>query len=88
MEQKQQYTCPMHPEIIQDKPGNCPKCGMNLVLLKNVEAESHSNHHGHSKSEMQSRHEQHTTPVVNIKEAKSFQKYTCPTCKTRCTWWA
>ena len=78
MEQKQQYTCPMHPEIIQDKPGNCPKCGMNLVLLKNVEAESHSNHHGHSKSEMQSRHEQHTTPVVNIKEAKSFQKYTCP----------
>ena len=27
----QQYTCPMHPEVITDKPGNCPKCGMNLV---------------------------------------------------------
>lgn len=25
------YTCPMHPEIKQDKPGKCPKCGMNLV---------------------------------------------------------
>jgi hypothetical protein len=25
------YTCPMHPEIAQDKPGKCPKCGMNLV---------------------------------------------------------
>ena len=25
------YTCPMHPEIKQDKPGNCPKCGMKLV---------------------------------------------------------
>ena len=25
------YTCPMHPEIRQDKPGSCPKCGMNLV---------------------------------------------------------
>src|SRR3989344_648854 len=25
------YTCPMHPEIIQDKPGMCPECGMNLV---------------------------------------------------------
>jgi hypothetical protein len=25
------YTCPMHPEIISDKPGTCPKCGMNLV---------------------------------------------------------
>jgi len=24
------YTCPMHPEIQQDKPGSCPKCGMAL----------------------------------------------------------
>ncbi len=25
-----QYTCPMHPEIIEDGPGSCPKCGMAL----------------------------------------------------------
>ncbi|MGV6817121.1 MAG: heavy metal translocating P-type ATPase [Thiotrichales bacterium] len=25
-----QYTCPMHPEILQDAPGSCPKCGMAL----------------------------------------------------------
>ncbi len=25
------YTCSMHPEIIQNKPGNCPICGMTLV---------------------------------------------------------
>jgi len=25
------YTCPMHPEVISDKPGSCPKCGMFLV---------------------------------------------------------
>ena len=25
-----QYTCPMHPEIVQDDPGSCPKCGMAL----------------------------------------------------------
>ena len=25
-----QYTCPMHPEIIKDEPGNCPICGMSL----------------------------------------------------------
>ncbi|MDE3145563.1 MAG: hypothetical protein KGL19_15505 [Bacteroidota bacterium] len=25
------YTCSMHPEIQSDKPGNCPKCGMQLV---------------------------------------------------------
>jgi len=28
-----QYTCPMHPEIIQDGPGSCPKCGMALEPL-------------------------------------------------------
>ena len=27
------YTCPMHPEIQQEKPGNCPKCGMTLEPL-------------------------------------------------------
>jgi len=26
-----QYTCPMHPEVVKDAPGNCPKCGMTLV---------------------------------------------------------
>jgi Cu(I)/Ag(I) efflux system membrane fusion protein len=25
------YTCPMHPQIIEDHPGSCPICGMNLV---------------------------------------------------------
>lgn len=29
-----QYTCPMHPEVISDKPGKCPKCGMDLVEKK------------------------------------------------------
>ncbi|MBX5186546.1 MULTISPECIES: heavy metal translocating P-type ATPase [unclassified Rhizobium] len=24
------YTCPMHPEVISDRPGDCPKCGMAL----------------------------------------------------------
>lgn len=28
-----QYTCPMHPEIIQDHAGNCPICGMALEPL-------------------------------------------------------
>ncbi len=25
------YTCPMHPEVVRDEPGSCPKCGMTLV---------------------------------------------------------
>ena len=28
--EKSIYTCPMHSEIRQDKPGDCPKCGMHL----------------------------------------------------------
>ena len=28
-----QYTCPMHPEIIRDKAGDCPLCGMALVPI-------------------------------------------------------
>lgn len=28
---KVQYTCTMHPEVVQDEPGKCPKCGMDLV---------------------------------------------------------
>lgn len=31
---KVQYTCTMHPEVVSDKPGNCPKCGMALVEKK------------------------------------------------------
>jgi hypothetical protein len=28
---KELYVCPMHPEVTSDKPGKCPKCGMELV---------------------------------------------------------
>lgn len=33
--EKQLYTCGMHPQIISDKPGNCPICEMKLVPIKN-----------------------------------------------------
>lgn len=34
------YTCPMHPEIRQNQPGNCPKCGMTLEpLIPELEAD-------------------------------------------------
>jgi Cu2+-exporting ATPase len=44
---QQKYSCPMHPQIMQDKPGNCPICGMTLVLTKvenNRQIESHHQH--------------------------------------------
>jgi RND family efflux transporter MFP subunit len=34
---KQLYTCGMHPQIISDKPGYCPICGMKLVPKKDIE---------------------------------------------------
>jgi hypothetical protein len=45
------YTCPMHPEVISDKAGKCPKCGMELVKkaeppATNAGAE-HSGHEMH-----------------------------------------
>lgn len=33
-QQTQLWTCGMHPEVILDHPGNCPKCGMKLVPVK------------------------------------------------------
>ena len=38
-----QYTCPMHPQVNQEKPGKCPFCGMDLVLVKKSE-------HDHARS--------------------------------------
>ena len=36
-DQKAQWTCPMHPQIIKDQPGSCPICGMNLVPREKVD---------------------------------------------------
>ncbi|MBI2310197.1 heavy metal translocating P-type ATPase [Candidatus Collierbacteria bacterium] len=47
------YTCPMHPEIKQDHPGKCPKCGgMDLVLQHHETHGSHATHESHDHSAM------------------------------------
>lgn len=27
-----EYTCPMHPDVVTNKPGSCPRCGMELLI--------------------------------------------------------
>jgi Cu+-exporting ATPase len=36
------YTCPMHPEIVSDRPGSCPKCGMALEPVRPTAQKSKS----------------------------------------------
>lgn len=42
----QKYTCPMHPQIIQDAPGKCPLCAMDLVPMGRQT--THNNHSSHT----------------------------------------
>jgi len=52
-EKRQKYTCSMHPEVVMDHPGNCPKCGMKLVPLKQEKhATSHEDHVARKANEM------------------------------------
>lgn len=39
------YTCPMHPEIRQGRPGQCPECGMNLVPVPGIKKSSSASAH-------------------------------------------
>ncbi len=38
------YTCPMHPQIVQDRPGDCPICGMRLVPMRKEEKKGGDKH--------------------------------------------
>nr|WP_274378219.1 copper-translocating P-type ATPase [Novosphingobium pentaromativorans] len=44
------FTCPMHPEVRQTGPGDCPKCGMHLVPEDAVEESGKHACHGHGHS--------------------------------------
>src|SRR5688572_15549476 len=59
-EHHQEFTCPMHPEVIKDKPGKCPKCGMNLIPAKQSRKEETKHGLGaHDHHSQMPKHEMH-----------------------------
>lgn len=77
---QQRYTCPMHPEIVKNEPGSCPKCGMTLVPVEAKEKEHSHSHHQHTdhKNVASSSHIKHVIPAVEMQSSQGFRKYTCP----------
>jgi hypothetical protein len=50
-EAARRYGCPMHPEVVSDRPGKCPKCGMPLVPIKENKRRTPNAEHRTSDSE-------------------------------------
>lgn len=68
-QQPRKYTCPMHPQIMQEKPGTCPICGMTLVLQKLNEISVDSGHqHSMNPSMGNEGHNHHTMMIADFRK--------------------
>jgi len=69
------YICPMHPEVRQDEPGDCPKCGMHLVPDDGQQGGTHTEchtSHGHKQ------HQPSDGRYDQVPEGFTGTVYTCP----------
>lgn len=66
--EQQKYTCPMHPQIVQDKLGNCPICGMTLVLAKAETKDANTHQHGANPAMGMAGHDHHAMMIADFKK--------------------
>lgn len=64
------YTCPMHGDVKSDKPGACPKCGMDLKKME-MEKDSMKMKMNHSNMEM-------NRDKMMMKDKQMAKMYVCP----------
>ncbi|XGA81360.1 hypothetical protein OR573_06945 [Halomonas sp. CH40] len=82
---KIEYVCPMHPEVVKDEPGSCPKCGMDLVAREAGEStpdHDHEHHHDeHQHHGPEHEHDYHDHGDGNEhdhSQENTGTEYTCP----------
>jgi len=66
-----EYVCPMHPEVVQDGPGDCPKCGMHLEPREKAAGEKHEHQHMHQGSSAEKDGHHHAPQEFS-------REYVCP----------
>jgi hypothetical protein len=71
----QKYTCVMHPEVVMDHPGECPKCGMTLVPMKEKTKSKSEEHSSRAMHDMTGEHDANGMEMPPHDAASSHQMH-------------